>query len=91
MAMAAEGAEIGSLFLDPLLASLCWFGDAKLCGVLSRFVDPPPTDVWAQTDAVRAFVTAHIGLARLRCMLPRHDEPSDSRASVLGACGALLY
>ena len=91
MAMAAEGAEIGSFFLDTLLVGLCWFGDAKLCGTLWRFVKPPPTDVLAPLDAVRAFVTAHIGLARLRCRLPQDDEPSDSRASALGACGSLLY
>ncbi len=91
MAMAAEGAEIGSFLVDTLLVSLCWFGDAKLCGSLSRFLKPPPTDVWAPLDAVSAFVTAYIGLAWLGCRLPRGDEPSDSRESALGACGSLLY
>ena len=91
LAMAAEGAEIGSFFLDTLLVSLCWFGDAKLCGPLSRFVKPPPADELAPLDAVRAFVTAHIGLGRLGCSLPGDDEPSDSRAAALGACGSLLY
>lgn len=91
MAMAAEGAEIGSFFLDTLLVGICWFGDAKLCGALSRFTKPPPADMSAPLNAVRAFLTANIGLARLRCRLPRDDKPLDTRASALRACGSLLY
>ena len=94
LTMAARGATESSFFLSPLLIDLASFGDPSVGESIVRWTALPPTDSFMPQEAIRAFVVAHLALARLGCDLPVPDRPltsGNASAAVLTACGVILY
>lgn len=91
--MASKGVSEIAFFIDSLILELSSFGDRAIEESIKRWTKPPPTEnrFMPQND-IRAFVAAHIALARLGCPLPVHATSDTSRSvRALTAYGAILY
>ena len=92
LTMAATGARHASLFLGNLIGELATYGDPEVGEWFARFAELPPIESFDITSAVDTFVTAHVALAKLGCLLPTSREAIGSPSGkTLAACGAILY
>lgn len=93
LTIAAKGLN-GSdpLILSALVPDLASFKDPKLGEIISQWTEVPQFTNFMANLAIDLFMTAHIFLGRLGCVLPnsqqRNDHPSNE---VLIACGKILY
>ena len=90
--MAAKGATESWFFLPLLLIDLAAFGDPSVGESIAQWTVLPPADSFMPQEAIKAFIVAHVALAKLGCALPNRPlTSSNASAVVLTACGLILY
>jgi nuclease-like protein len=92
LTMAAQGATQDSPFASILLVELATHNEPASGSLIARWTALPPTRCAMRQDAIGDFVTAHIALGRLGCVLPEVEGRYASHAAdALCACGEILY
>jgi hypothetical protein len=92
LTLAGRAARLDGFFSGILIIELAAYGDPAVAPIVARWlVFPSEREVMPQ-HAIRYFVTAHIALARLGCVLPpERPSPRNAAERALGACGEILF
>lgn len=92
LVMAGKGAEQDAPFVSILIVELASYDDLAVCPVITRWTALPPIKCFMPQEGIGNFVTAHIALARLGCVIPESAAGVDSDSGeALAACGRILY